>query len=120
MDFIRFAGVSYAVFFSTGCDVGWSDHTVEPGVIHRAIHRWGASFIEFHLDLEGEGEEYATGHCWLPDQINPVIRDVQRALGADGNGVKEPSPSELPDRAWRADPADGLRPSKLIREQWIP
>lgn len=104
----------------TGCDVGWSDHTVEPGVIHRAIHRWRASFIEFHLDLEGKGEEYATGHCWLPDQINPVIRDVQRALGADGNGVKGPSPSELPDRAWRADPADGLRPLKSIREQWIP
>jgi sialic acid synthase SpsE len=105
---------------ATGCDVGWSDHTVEPGVIHRAIHRWGAKAIEFHLDLDGQGEEFATGHCWLPDQISAVIRDVERALGADGNGIKEPTPSELPDREWRADPVDGLRPLKSIRKQWTP
>lgn len=105
---------------ATGCDVGWSDHTVEPGVIHRAIHRWGARVIEFHLDLDGKGEEYATGHCWLPDQISAVIRDIERAIGADGSGIKEPSPSELPDREWRADPKDGLRPLQAIREQWTP
>jgi len=105
---------------ATGCDVGWSDHTVEPGVIHRAIHRWNAKVIEFHLDLDGKGEEYATGHCWLPDQISAVIRDVERALGADGNGIKDPSPSELPDREWRADPVDGLRPLQSIRKQWTP
>jgi sialic acid synthase SpsE len=103
---------------ATGCDVGWSDHTVEPGVIHRAIHRWGAKVIEFHLDLDGKGEEYATCHCWLPDQISAVIRDVEHALGADGNGIKEPSPSELSDREWRADPFDGLRPLQSIRNQW--
>jgi len=103
---------------ATGCDVGWSDHTVEPCVIHRAIHRWGANVIEFHLDLDGKGEEYATGHCWLPDQISAVIRDVEHAFGADGNGIKEPSPSELPDREWRTDPEDGLRPMKSIRKQW--
>jgi sialic acid synthase SpsE len=105
---------------ATGCDVGWSDHTVEPGVIHRAIHRWGARVIEFHLDLDGKGEEYATGHCWLPDQISAVIRDIERAIGADGSGIKEPSPSELPDREWRADPKDGLRPLQAIREQGTP
>src|SRR4030042_3740001 len=32
---------------------GWSDHSVNPGVIYRAIHRWGAEMIEFHLDLVG-------------------------------------------------------------------
>ena len=104
----------------TGCHVGWSDHTVDPGVIHRAIHRWGASAVEFHLDLDGKGEEYATGHCWLPDQISDVIRDVEHALGADGNGIKEPSPSELPDREWRADPLDGLRPFQAVRKHWEP
>ena len=103
---------------ATGCEVGWSDHTVEPGVIHRAIHHWGASVVEFHLDLDGQGEEFAAGHCWLPDQIAAVIGDVNKGLGADGNGFKEPVPSELPDRLWRADPADGLRPLKEIREQW--
>lgn len=103
---------------ATGCEVGWSDHTVEPGVIHRAIHHWGASVVEFHLDLDGQGEEFAAGHCWLPDQIAAVIGDVNKGLGADGSGFKEPVPSELPDRLWRADPSDGLRPLKEIREQW--
>lgn len=105
---------------ATGCEIGWSDHTVEPAVIQRAIHRWGAKVIEFHLDLDGQGEEYATGHCWLPNQIGKVIQDVSRALSADGNGVKEPTPSELPDRQWRADPSDGLRPLKEIRAEWHP
>jgi hypothetical protein len=24
--------------------------------------------IELHLDLDGTGEEYHTGHCWLPEE----------------------------------------------------
>jgi sialic acid synthase SpsE len=102
---------------ATSCEIGWSDHTVEPAVIHRAIHRWGARAIEFHLDLDGMGEEFEAGHCWLPGQIASVIVEVKKGLGADGNGVKEPVPSELPDRMWRADPSDGLRPLKEIRER---
>jgi N-acetylneuraminate synthase len=47
-----------------------------------------------------------------------VIREVKKGFEADGNGVKEPVASELPDRVWRADPTDGLRPLKEIREQW--
>jgi sialic acid synthase SpsE len=100
---------------ATGCEVGWSDHTVEPAVIHRAIHHWGAKVIEFHLDLDGKGEEFAAGHCWVPDQIGAVIKDVEKSFIADGNGVKEPVPSELADRLWRADPSDGLRPLKELR-----
>jgi len=101
---------------TTGCEVGWSDHTVEPAVIHRSIHRWGASVIEFHLDLEGKGEEFQTGHCWLPHQISQVISDVNKGLLSDGNGIKEPIPSEISDRLWRADPSDGLRPLLTTRE----
>lgn len=100
---------------ATGCEVGWSDHTVESAVINRAINRWGANVIEFHLDLDGKGEEYSSGHCWLPDQIGAVIRNINIGFAADGSGIKEPVLSELPDRAWRADPSDGLRPMKLIR-----
>ena len=103
---------------ATGCEVGWSDHTVEPAVIHRAIHRWGAEVIEFHLDLDGDGAEYRAGHCWLPDQIGRVIKDVNRGLQTDGDGRKEPVDSELADRMWRADPSDGLRPMKEIRASW--
>ena len=94
---------------------GWSDHSVTPGVIYSAIHRWGAEMIEFHLDLDGKGEEYKTGHCWLPDEIKTVIEIVRSGFQADGTGEKTPSPSELPDRDWRTDPADGLRPMKRTR-----
>ena len=100
------------------CPVGWSDHSVNPGVIYRAVHRWGASMVEFHLDLEGTGEEYQIGHCWLPEQIRPVIEAVQIGFEADGSGEKVPAPSELPDRDWRADPSDGLRPLLKTREAW--
>lgn len=103
---------------ATGCQMGWSDHTVEPAVIQRAIHRWGAQIIEFHLDLDGYGEEYATGHCWLPEQIGAVIASVTKGLITDGSGIKEPVPVELSDRLWRADPTDGLRPLEEIRSTW--
>jgi len=103
---------------ATECEVGWSDHTVEPAVIHRAIHHWGAKVIEFHLDIDGKGEEYNAGHCWLPEQIGAVIKDVNKSFIADGNGIKEPAPSELPDRLWRADPVDGFRPLKELRKEF--
>ncbi len=94
---------------------GWSDHTVTPGVIYRAVHRWQASVIEFHLDLDGLGAEFETGHCWLPDRIEHVIRTVSEGFLSDGTGEKLPTPAELPDRDWRADPEDGLRPLKKKR-----
>ena len=102
------------------CPVGWSDHSVSPAVLYRAIHAWGASTIEFHLDLEGKGEEFATGHCWLPSQIQAVIDTVKIDMTADGNGDKQPAPSELADRDWRADPEDGLRPLRKLRADWTP
>lgn len=105
---------------ATGLRVGWSDHTLQPGVIHRAIHRWGATMVEFHLDLDGSGDEYACGHCWLPHQIASVIRDVARAESADGSGRKEPLPIEREERRWRADPQDGLRPLTATRLQLRP
>ena len=104
----------------TDCNVGWSDHTVDPGVIHRSIHRWGANTIEFHLDLDGKGEEFGSGHCWLPDQIGAVIQQIHHGFDADGNGIKGPIDSEKKERMWRADPSDGLRPIKSIRADAIP
>lgn len=101
-----------------GCHVGWSDHSASPAVLYRAVHRWGASMIEFHLDLDGQGDEYKTGHCWLPEQIAPVIAAIHQGEQADGDGVKRLQPSEAADRAWRRDPSDGLRPTLAIRETW--
>tara|TARA_B100000925_G_scaffold281760_1_gene253875 strand:- start:346 stop:1209 length:864 start_codon:yes stop_codon:yes gene_type:complete len=104
----------------TGCRVGWSDHTVNEGVVHRAIHKWGAEVIEFHLDLDGRGEEYGSGHCWLPQKISNLITLIRQSEAADGNGAKEPVSSELPDRLWRTDKSDGLRPFKSVRKSFIP
>jgi N-acetylneuraminate synthase len=104
-----------AIREATGLPTGWSDHTRRPAVIERAVHRWGATAVEFHLDLDGKGAEYASGHCWLPQEIAPVIARIRESLIADGTGFKGPQPSELSDREWRADPADGMRPLKHVR-----
>ena len=98
--------------------IGWSDHSVSSAVIYRAVHGWRAEMIEFHLDLDGKGEEYASGHCWLPDEIGQVIQTTCFGFRADGTGEKAPSASELPDRDWRADPSDGLRPNMKTRVGW--
>jgi sialic acid synthase SpsE len=98
------------------CPVGWSDHSVEPGVISRAVHRWGASMIEFHLDLEGQGAEFSAGHCWLPEAMREVVRSVRAGLRTEGNGAVEPAASEFEEREWRADPSDGLRPLLSTRK----
>jgi len=96
--------------------IGYSDHSVSPAVIYRAVHKYDADFIEFHLDLDGKGEEFAAGHCWLPNQVADVIQNVGRGFLSDGQIELKPSKSELPDREWRADPSDGLRPLKLTRD----
>lgn len=101
------------------CSVGWSDHSVQPGVIYRAAHSWDASMIEFHLDLEGRGDEFSSGHCWLPLQIGSVIATVRTGMVADGDGMVIPAPSELEEREWRADPEDGLRPLKSTRRKLL-
>jgi len=98
-----------------GCEVGLSDHSVLPSVINRAVNHWKASLVEFHIDLDSTGAEYSQGHCWLPDDIKTVIRNIKDGLVADGSGEKIPMQSEVEERMWRADPSDGLRPVKAIR-----
>jgi sialic acid synthase SpsE len=98
------------------CKVGWSDHTVQAGVIHRAIQRWGAEVIEFHFDLEGAGAEFGGGHCWLPHAVQSFIKETRVALLTDGTSIKAPVAAETVERLWRTDPSDGLRPLKEIRE----
>lgn len=94
---------------------GYSDHTVSSHVISRAVHHYNCNFVEFHLDIDGKGEEYSAGHCWLPDQMKEVIKTIERDFETDGNGLLDPTESEIADRDWRADPEDGLRPLKKTR-----
>lgn len=100
----------------TKVKVGWSDHSVSPAILYRAVHHYNADMIEFHLDLEGKGAEFVSGHCWLPDHIGQVISTVRDGFNGDGNGIKLPVSSELSDVPWRADPLDGLRPLKATRQ----
>lgn len=97
---------------------GLSDHTVSENVIYNAVYGYGVDFVEFHLDLDGKGEEYQSGHCWLPDQIGECIRNIKIGLSANGDGEIVPSISELSEREWRADPSDGLRPLLQMREKF--
>ena len=99
-------------------NVGWSDHSCDPAVVYRAVHHHHASEIEFHLDLDGKGDEFSAGHCWLPEEIETVIHSVQNGFNADGESGVYISKSEEPDRNWRADPSDGLRPFKSVRKNF--
>ncbi len=108
-----------------GVNAGWSDHSANAGVIYRAVGKWQASMVEFHLDIDGKGEEFGFGHCWLPNKIGRVMTDIRsgnfdRNAGktADGYGKKIPVDSEQTEKQWRADPSDGLRPLLKIREEF--
>lgn len=110
---------------SFGCAAGWSDHTRDPAVLERAVRRWQAAMIEFHYDLDGQGDEAKGGHCWLPGQIAWVIQnlakgpagELARSHVADGDGQKKPRDSEAEERGWRTDPSDGLRPLLATRRR---
>jgi N-acetylneuraminate synthase len=94
---------------------GWSDHSVNIGVLARAVHAYGASMVEFHLDIDGQGDEFKTGHCWLPEKIECAIKLIKDGFLASGSPEKILGSSEVADREWRADPIDGLRPLKNTR-----
>jgi sialic acid synthase SpsE len=96
-------------------NAGWSDHSVSIGVLARAVHAYEASMIEFHLDLDGQGDEFKTGHCWLPEKIESAIKLIKDGFVASGSSDKMLGASEIGDREWRADPIDGLRPLKKTR-----
>jgi N-acetylneuraminate synthase len=106
------------------CPVGWSDHTQDVGVVLRAVGAWGASDVELHVDLDRGGFE-SGAHCWTTDEVGRVVAAIRSravdglpeaaAAAVDGDGLKRPMPVEEPDVAWRADPADGLRPLRRQR-----
>lgn len=93
-----------------GVRVGWSDHTVSDGIINAAVFGQHASMIEMHIDLDGKGFEFESQHCWLLDKAKKLISNIREGEKSIGDGIKIPVPAEIPDRIWRADPSDGLRP----------
>ena len=113
---LRKAMKGYEKFFDIS--YGWSDHTVSLPVLLSAALKYDSDFIEFHFDLDGAGEEFGPGHCWLPHQITNVIEIIRIAELAEGTGVISPGESEAADRLWRADPIDGLRPFRDVRKSF--
>lgn len=98
-------------------DFGWSDHTVKDSVVLSSVLNYNSKLVEFHIDLEGDGYEFESGHCWLPSQISSIINCLKEIKLSKGNGKITPSESEIIERKWRADPSDGLRP--LIKTRKI-
>ena len=89
--------------------IGWSDHTVEPGVIYQAVAN-GAEYIEFHLDdVYYQGWESGSGHCWNINIIKPVIETVKLMKKSEGKEYNDffKKDAEL-KRVLRAS-ASGLR-----------
>lgn len=96
--------------------IGWSDHTVEPGIIHKAI-AMGAEYIEVHFDLNDKlGFETSIGHCWTPYWLEEVIRNVRIGEIAEKD-ITDTGESEA--AKWRTDPVDGLRPLKEYRKELL-
>ena len=94
---------------------GLSDHSKSiPGIL-RAIHKYEVSAIEIHVDIDGAGVEFPSGHCWLPEEIKMLRNFIDEGILSDGKGSLAPAEAELKERDWRADPTDGLRPLKKIR-----
>lgn len=82
---------------TTRLPVGYSDHTLGVAVSTAAV-ALGASIIEKHFTLDRAlpGPDHAASLD--PDELRVLvaaIRDIEQALG---NGVKEPTASELPVR----------------------
>jgi sialic acid synthase SpsE len=94
---------------------GWSDHTVDPLVVYQVALDPSVTAIEFHLDLDGKGDEFHVGHCWKPDAIARVIRAVNLLDTIYGQYGIIGRASELDERNWRSDPLDGKRPMQIIR-----
>mgnify|MGYP005993904807 FL=1 len=97
------------------CEVGWSDHTKSFEIVARAAQKWNAKTIEFHLDLDGKGREFKMNHCWLPAEIEPVIRFINGPHIYDKIKNKKNKKNESLEKKWRSDPEDGLRPIKRYR-----
>ncbi len=98
--------------------VGWSDHSRNKGVILKSIYKFNADIIEFHLDLDGKGPEYKAGHCWLPSEIENVIKLARQSKNLDGSGKIHYQLTEVSERKWRSDPKDGLRPMLSERKKY--
>lgn len=80
-----------------GCPVGFSDHTPGIGASPWAV-AVGACMIEKHFTLDRNmvGPDHRAS--LEPDELANLVRTVRDVEAALGDGVKQPMPSELPNK----------------------
>ena len=94
---------------------GWSDHTTHYAAILSAI-TMGGTTIECHLDLEDKkGAEFNHRHCWTPHLLDAVISDIKLITIANGKGQNWWEDVSDSTFDWMADPEDGMRPLRKVR-----
>ena len=80
------------------CPVGYSDHTkgIEVSIAAVAL---GATVIEKHftLDRTMEGPDHKAS--LEPDELKQMVESIRHIESAFGNGIKEPTPSELKNKS---------------------
>lgn len=81
-----------------GLSVGYSDHTKGNAMSIAAVAR-GASVIEKHftLDRTMKGPDHAASI--EPDELAELVRDIRAVEAGLGNGIKQPSLTEINNRA---------------------
>ncbi|WP_037353045.1 N-acetylneuraminate synthase [Selenomonas sp. FC4001] len=81
----------------TGKEVGYSDHTKGIEVPIAAV-AMGATVIEKHftLDKTMEGPDHRAS--LEPDELSQMVRSIRHTEKAIGNGVKEPTASEISNK----------------------
>lgn len=100
LDYIRLYGTK---------EIGYSDHTVDQGAIVKAIIH-DVNYIEIHYDLmDGRGLEAKHGHCWNREKIEKLYDNNNNIFQIEECSVN------FKKNFSRADPGDGLRPMKEIR-----
>jgi N-acetylneuraminate synthase len=80
-----------------GVPVGYSDHTEGSAMCIAAVAR-GAAVIEKHftLDRTMEGPDHAASV--EPGELAALVRDIRKVEAGLGNGIKQPSASEVRNR----------------------
>lgn len=80
-----------------GCPVGFSDHTPGIGASPWAV-AVGACVIEKHFTLDRNmvGPDHRAS--LEPDELVTLVRTVRDVEAALGDGIKRPTPSELPNK----------------------
>lgn len=90
---------------------GFSTHCVNAVPILSALV-YGAGIIEIHYDLDEQGREFGHGHCWLPKQIEQLIETISNFIDCQGLGNIEHQQYVRDHQHLRADPKDGMRPTR--------